>query len=38
MARCEFILKLIRIHVLEDEFAGVAMDSLEAMPNSGHQG
>jgi hypothetical protein len=37
MARWEFILKLIRIHVLEDEFAGGVMNSLEAMPNSCHQ-
>jgi hypothetical protein len=45
MAGWEFILRLIRIHVLEDEFLGVAMNSfaamlnsLESIPNPCHQG
>jgi hypothetical protein len=37
MAGWEFILRLIRIHALEDEFVGVAMNSLEAKTNSCHQ-
>jgi hypothetical protein len=45
MAEWEFILRLMRIHVLEDEFVGVTMNSLvamlnslESMTNSCHQG
>ena len=34
VAEWEFILRLVRIHVLEDEFIGVAMNSLAAIPNS----
>jgi hypothetical protein len=34
MAEWEFILRLVRIHVLEDEFIGVAMNSLASILNS----